>query len=208
MLNILSSANSMGIRLTEAFGLVSRYSTGVLAREMRKVRNDVEWNRDLRLALLKLANRLKAPHLSRTIKLIADGGRSSGDLTRILSIAAEDTHNRARLERDRRQTMSSYIAIVVIGFLVYLMVIVLVDTAYLSQFAELAAEQGPDTRELPVSVSSVPVETYRALFFHSVLIQGFGAGLLAGKLADNRALSGLKYSIGLTVLSVGVFLII
>jgi flagellar protein FlaJ len=208
MLNVLSSANSMGVRLTDAFGLVSRYSTGVLARETQKVRNDVEWNRDLRIALLKLANRLKAPHLSRTIKLVADGGRSSGDLTRILSIAAEDTHNRARLERDRRQAMSSYIAIVVIGFLVYLMVIVLIDTAYLSQFAALAAEQGPDTRDLPVSLSSVPVETYRALFFHSVLIQGFGAGLLAGKLADNRALSGLKYSVALTALSVGVFLLI
>ena len=70
------------------------------------------------------------------------------------------------------------------------------------------AEGGDGVRELPVSLSAVPVETYRALFFHSVLIQGFGAGLLAGKLADNRTLSGLKYSIALTALSVGVFLLI
>jgi flagellar protein FlaJ len=209
-LNTLSSANAMGIRLTEALGLASRYSTGALARELRKVRNDVQWNGDLRTALLKLGNRLKAPHLSRTIKLIADGGRSSGDLTRILSIAAEDTRNRARVERARRQAMNSYTAIVVIGFLVYLMVIVLIDSAYLSRFADLAATAAPDTggRDLPVSFTNVPLETYRALFFHSVLVQGFGAGLLAGKLTDNRVLAGLKYSVAMTLLSVGVFLLI
>jgi flagellar protein FlaJ len=106
--------------------------------------------------------------------------------------------------------MNSYTAIVVIGFLVYLMVIVLIDSAYLSRFADLAATAAPDTggRDLPVSFTNVPLETYRALFFHSVLVQGFGAGLLAGKLTDNRVLAGLKYSVAMTLLSVGVFLLI
>jgi flagellar protein FlaJ len=150
------------------------------------------------------------PHLSRTIKLIADGGRSSGDLSRLLSIAAEDTHNRARLERSRRQAMNSYIAIVVIGFLVYLLVILIIDASFLERIAALSSEQAqqPGDRGPPVTFTNVPIVTYQALFFHSVLIQGFGAGLLAGKLADNDALSGLKYSVGLTALSVAAFLLV
>ncbi len=207
-LNVLSSANAMGVSFSEALALVSRYSTGVLAEELRKVRNDIEWNQDPRRALLAFAARLKVPHLSRTIKLIADGGRSSDDLSRVLSIAAEDTRNRARLERSRVQAMNSYIAIVVIGFLVYLLVILLIDAAFLERIATIAGEQGPESRGAPISFTNVPIETYRALFFHSVLIQGFGAGLLAGKLSDNDALTGLKYSIGLVLLSVAAFLLV
>jgi flagellar protein FlaJ len=205
-LNVLSSANAMGVRLTDALGMVSRYSTGALSTELRQTRNDVAWNQSTRTALLSLGNRLKVPHLTRSLKLIADGGRSSDDLSRILAIAAEDSRDRARVERDRRRAMNSYIAIVAIGFLVYLMVIVLINGYYLAPFAEVGSEEG--AQNLPVSITNVPIETYRALFFHSVLIQGLGAGLLAGKLADNRLLAGLKYSIVMVVVAVAVFLFI
>ena len=57
----------------------------------------------------------------------ADGLRASGDLSRVLSIAAEDARNRAKIERARRRELSAYIAVVVIGFLVYLLVIALLD---------------------------------------------------------------------------------
>ncbi len=209
-LNVLSSANAMGVGFSDALALVSQQASGSLARELRKVHNDIEWNHDPRRALLSFAARLRVPHLSRTIKLIADGSRSSDDLSRILSVAAEDTRNRARLDDARRRAMDSYIAIVLIGFLVYLLVIVLIESSYLARFAELSAQQDatPGGPSLPITVTNVPVETYRALFFHSVLVQGFGAGVLAGKLADNDALAGLKYSIALVMLSVLVFVVV
>jgi flagellar protein FlaJ len=43
------------------------------------------------------------------------------------------------------------------------------------------------------------------LFFHSALVQGLGVGLLAGKLANDDVLSGLKYSIALVALTLVVF---
>ena len=54
--------------------------------------------------------------------------------------------------------------------------------------------------------ANLRIGLYRAVFFHSVLIQGIGSGLLAGKLAENDILAGLKYSIGLTLLTMVVFL--
>ncbi|MFB6172098.1 MAG: type II secretion system F family protein [Haloarculaceae archaeon] len=209
-LNILSSANEMGIRLTEALELVSRWSEGILAVEMRKVRNDIEWNFDVRRALLGLANRLRVPQVTRTMKLIADGSRSSGDLSRILSIAAEDTRNRHKIAEERRREMSAYIAIVVIGFLVYLAVVLLLDVSYLTPISNLAAPENPTGGSGGVlfSVSNVPVTAYRMVFFHSALIQGIGSGLLAGKLADDDILSGLKYSILLVLITLAVFLLI
>ena len=205
-LNILSSANNMGIPLPDAFDIIARWSGGHFGTELRRVRNDIAWNDDTAGALLRFADRLDIPQVSRTIKLIAEGGRSTGDLSRVLSIAAEDTRNRYRMLRDRRSAMSSYIAVVVIGFLVYLLVIVMLDTSYLTPISQLppVPDVGPGA---PIGFQQIPVSTYRMLFFHSVLIQGVGSGLLAGELADNDALSGLKYSILLVALATATFLV-
>ncbi|WP_254831012.1 type II secretion system F family protein [Haloglomus salinum] len=209
-LNILASANKMGIGLTEGLGLVVRSSSGLVAEELRKVRNDIIWNASTGEALLAFGSRLEVPQLARTTRLLAEGLRSSGDLARVLSVAAEDARGRYRLERDRQREMVSYIAIVVIGFLVYLLVVVALEASYLAPVSETAAEQVEYVGEqrAPISFSDVPIEEYQLLFFHSAIIQGFGSGLLAGKLADNSIRSGLKYGLGLVALSVVVFAII
>lgn len=215
-LNILSSANQMGIRLVDSLNLVARWSEGVLSEELRKVRNDIRWNHDIERALLQFANRLRVPQVTRTMKLIAKGNHSSSDLSKIISIAAEDTRNRHQIERKRRSEMGAYTAIVIIGFLVYLAVIVMLDTSYLTPIGELTTEAAAGVGEEAaaggaagvIDVGQVPVEVYRTVFFHSALIQGIGSGLLAGKLAENNVLAGLKFSIGLVVLTLTVFLII
>ncbi len=209
-LNILSSANQMGIPLTDSLDLVARWSDGALADELRKVRNDITWNHDVERALLTFANRLQVPQVTRTMKLIAKGVRSSSDITDIVSIAAEDTRNRYKLESKRRSEMSAYIAIVVIGFLVYLAVIVLMDTAYLTPISQISVEEsarqtaGGSAAGL-FAVGDVPVQSYRTVFFHSALIMGIGTGLLAGKLADDRLMAGLKYAIVLVAITLAVF---
>lgn len=208
VLSILASANEMGVGVVEGLELVTRWASGTLATELRKVRNDVAWTHDLRRALVSLADRLNVPQLTRTMALVAEGSRSSGDLHSLLEIAAGDTRARAKLERARRREVGSYVAIVVIGFLVYLLVIVMVGASYLDPIGELAASTtAPDRPAALAGIGSVPVDTYRMLFLHSALLQGFGSGLIAGKLAENDVLSGLKYSIGLVLLTLVAFVL-
>ncbi|ELZ12827.1 Type II secretion system F domain protein [Natrinema thermotolerans DSM 11552] len=207
VLGILASANQMGVDVVDAFELVTRWASGTLAVELRRVRNDVAWNHDLTGALLSFADRLNVPQLTRTMTLVAEGSRSSGDLHGLLEIAAKNTRAQAKIARERRREVGSYVAIVVIGFLVYLLVIVMISASYLTPIAELAAESDATaaTAESPVSLGDIPVDAYEALFLHSALIQGFGSGLIAGKLADNDVVSGLKYGLGLVVLTVVAF---
>ncbi|WP_254271934.1 type II secretion system F family protein [Haloarcula marina] len=207
-MNALSSANKMGVPTTEALGLVAKWSSGPIERELRKVRNDIEWNHDTSRALRAFADRLRVPQLSRAMKLIAEGMRSSSDLARVLSIAADDTRNRFRIEQQRRRELSSYVAVVIIGFLVYLLVVTMLTRSYLQPVAEASgAATGVDV-EAPISISNLPVSAYETLFFHSAIIQAFGSGLLAGKLVDNNAFGGLKYGILLVLVSTAAFLLI
>ncbi|MFC7175982.1 type II secretion system F family protein [Halosegnis marinus] len=206
-LNILSSANKMGIGLTEGLGLVVRSTSGVVANELRKVRNDIVWNHSTSDALLGFGARTRVPQLARTSRLLAEGLESTGDLSRVLAIAAEDSRARYKLERARTREMSSYIAIVVIGYLVYLVVVLMLDANYLTPIAEAAEQQAEygGGIESPLTFTDVPVDTYRTLFFHSAVIQGFGSGLLAGKLADNRLLTGLKFGLALVIVATVAF---
>lgn len=204
-LDILASANQMGLSLSESLELVSRNVTGEFADELRKVRNDIEWNGDVRAALLSLADRLQVPQLSRTCNILAEGTRSTGDLHKILSIAAKDTRQRYRLKRNRNQELQAYTTIVIIGFLVYMTVIVILDVSFLTTIAETAEESGGGVEAGLIAFSGDTISVYQALLFHSALIQGVGTGLISGKLTDNSVLSGLKYSIGLVVLTVLVF---
>jgi flagellar protein FlaJ len=204
-LDILASANQMGLSLSEGLDLVSRNISGTFADELKKVRNDIEWNADVRYALLSLAGRLEVPQLTRTCNILAEGTRSTGDLHKILSIAAEDTRQRYRLERNRNQELQAYTTVVIIGFLVYLGVIVILDYSFLGTLANQVTQGGQTAEAGLVTISSDTIGLYQALFFHSALIMAVGTGLISGKLTDNSVLSGLKYSIGLVVLTVLIF---
>ncbi|WP_254831902.1 type II secretion system F family protein [Haloglomus salinum] len=202
-LDILASANQMGVGLVEGLDLVARNLSGRLAVELRRVSNDIRWNNDIRRALLGLADRLQVSQLTRTCKILAEGSRSTGDLHRVLDIAAEDTRHRYRLARDRQQTLSSYTAVVIIGFLVYLAVIVIINESFLGPITGSGLTTGDSG---PVTISQGAVDAYRTLFFHSAIIQAVGTGLITGKLSDNAVLTGLKYSIALVLVAFGVFL--
>ena len=214
-LSVLASANKMGIQFVDALSLVARWSSGTMATEMQTLRNDLRWNYDTRGALHGLADRVGIPQLSRTMTLIAEGVRSSSDVAAVLSIAARDTNERFKLDRERRQELTPYIAVVVIGFLVFLLVVVMLDSAYLTPIAEAQAQQAQQpepTRSvgsgLPLSLTNVPVDTYRTLFLHAAIIQALGSGILAGKLAEDDTLSGLKYSIALVIVAIAAFTLV
>lgn len=201
-LNVLSSANSMGISLGDALGVIARTSSGYYARELRTLRNDIRWSNDPSAALLRFGNRLDVPALSRTIKLIAEGRRSTTDLSKVLRIAAEDTRNRFRLIRKRQQEMMSYVAVVIISYLVFLGVIVILDQSYLTPISELPEPTGEQAAiDGPTSLVDVPIDEYRVLFYHAVIVQALGTGLISGLLSDNSIQTGLKYSIALILLA-------
>jgi len=205
VLSILASANRMGIGVVDGLDLVVRWTSGTLATELRTVRNDLAWNHDFPTAILSFADRIRVPGLTRTIRLVADGSRASGDLHELLEVAATDTRARAKLRRTRRRAVGSYVAIVVIGFLVYLLVVTLLSRSYLAPLEALPElPETSATTGAPLG-ADVPVDAFEVLFFHSALVQGFGSGLLAGKLAENDLKSGLKYGIGLVVVTVVTF---
>lgn len=210
-LQALANANEMGLSFTESLKQISRRSTGVLADEFRKLSNDIRWNADTSRAMQEFANRLRVPQITRTSKLIAEASRSTADLSRILDSAAEDTLNQYRLAKERYRQMSGYIAIIMVSYLVYLSVVLLLEVAYLTPISEAMTEVNLPSNAFGGQYSGffeVSVTTYRMVFYHSALIQGFGNGLLAGVMGKGNLASGLKYSLIFTALTAVAFILV
>ena len=43
-------------------------------------------------------------------------------------------------------------------------------------------------------MSTLDISTYKRLFSHAAMIQGFCSGLMAGQMGEGKAIAGLKYS--------------
>lgn len=207
LLDLLAASNRRGLSLTRGIDIVAASASGRVATELERLRNDIAWNFDTPVAFEAFGSRLGSPDLSRTAKLIAEGSRVTSDLYPVLDVAATDTAQRLKLKRRRRQSLQSYLAIVVIGFLVYLLVVLTLSANFLDPIEAFGAVEAA-SGEAPVSLGAIPVDRLRVLLLHSALIQGFGSGLLAGKLAEDSLYSGLKYGLALVVLAAAAFALV
>lgn len=212
MLKKLSSSNATGVSLKESFEIVARSTAGEMGEELRNVRNEIDWRGDLNEALIRFAKRIDTPRLSRTVKLITMASRSTGNITDVIDVAAKDVTQTHRLEEDRQQEMALYTVIIIVSFLVYLLVIVMLNEAFLSEIASLAEQGQQSSQQLSgtagFSLSNLPVNLYNMVFFHSTIIQAFGAGLIAGQMGSDDMISGLKFSLGMIAVSTIVFLVL
>ncbi len=205
--NVLSSwasANRMGLRPSEALRLASERADTALSAEMRRVNDETEWFDDLRGALLRLARRSRTRIVTRTLRLIVEADEASGNLDETLSVAAEDARMQRELERARTRELSSYVVAALVSFFVYLAILLLINEFYFEQ-AVAVGQQATTDAELPVSLQSIDTAGFKLAFIHSSLVQALFIGLVAGKLSSGRVLAGLKYSLGLMIVTVVAF---
>lgn len=221
MLKRLSSANATGMSLSKSFDIVAESTGGELGDELRNVKREIDWRHDLNEALSRFSRRLGTSRMSRVVKLITMANRATGNVTDVLDVATKDVSQIHRLEKDRKQEMAMYTVIIIVSFLVYLLVIVMLNEAFLSRIAEMSAEGAQAAQDVEgagqgtgggggmgFSLSEMPVDLYNALFYHSTIVQALGAGLIAGQMGSDDMLSGLKYSLAMVAIASITFLVI
>ena len=202
-LNSIADANKMGLSFTESLRQTSEASTGFLAEELETTYNDIRWNADTDYALAKFANRVDVPEITRTVKLIIEARAATGEVHQVLKIAANDAKARLDLRKKRNLQASQHLSVILLGFFVYLFILLTLDRAFIQPISVEIGSAAVDASEIQggaVPIDEIPVNEYRMLFFHSVVVQAIGNGVIAGKIGDDKVLSGLKYSIAFLII--------
>lgn len=188
----LAGMNDSGMTLPNAVHLVAAAEYGTLTPHIKKLDNEMSWGIGFVEALYRFGKGLGTPLADRSVDLIAKASKAGGDVSEVLRAAAKDTYEVVNLQQERSNNMMIYVVIVLVSFAVFLFVIAILVTSFLTTMATAGA----------TAVASgatgfggtIDIFVYKRLFSHAAMLQGFFSGLVAGQMGEARFISGLKYS--------------
>ncbi len=192
-LSKLASANESGMPIYRAITMIAKTDTSPLRKEIAKIKADLDWGISLSDALVRFANRLKVFEISRTMTLLNEALKSTGNVTEVLMISAKDATSAELLRRERATNMFMYVVIVYIAFFVFIGIVYIISTTFLSTLAESAAKVQATGQSFAM-LQSVDVNLYRNVFLHAAVFQGIFAGMVAGVMGEGSLSSGAKHS--------------
>lgn len=188
----VAGMNDSGMTLPNAINNVAQGEYGALTAYIRRLNAEMSWSVPFVEALIRFGQRVGTPLAARSVDLIAKASRAGGDVSEVLRAAANDTYEFFNLKNERKNNMLIYMVIVLVSFFVFLFVIAILESTFLTTMAEAGAKVS--TTGAKGFMSKVNIEFYKRLFSHAAMIQGFFSGLVAGQMGEGDVISGLKYS--------------
>jgi flagellar protein FlaJ len=190
----VAGMNDSGMTLPNAVHIVSAGEYGSLTPYVKKLDAEMSWNIPFVEAIVRFGNRLRTPLAIRSVDLIAKASKAGGDASEVLRAAATDTYEFFNLKTERRNNMLIYMVIVLVSFMVFLFVIAILVSTFLTTMAQAgaaAATSGAGSQ----FIGEVDIFFYKRLFSHAAMIQGFFSGLVAGQMGEGDVVAGVKYSV-------------
>ena len=128
-----------------------------------------------------------------------------GQLGEILEGVATDVEETKALERRRSSETRPYLMVCYISYFVFLTVILIMNYVFLPMMQEAAEVTTGEALSGGLgrfAVSEEDLSLYNRLFFNALVIQGFFAGIVTGKIGEGKAIAGLKHSIFFIIVAV------
>jgi len=201
LLRRMGSLNQAGMSVVESFERVRESDLGELTVEIDRIWRDIEYGASVDDALRRFGLRVRTTATTRIITLLTNALRASGDLAPILQIAAEQADSELKLRRRRRQQMLTYLVVIYISFLVFLVIIVAVHEVLVPSLpTNVPTPSAEDTSRLGVDAQSfarfanVDKAAYTLVFFHTALIQAILSGFIGGQLGEGSLKDGAKHA--------------
>jgi len=188
----LAGMNDSGMTLPNAVHIVATAEYGTLTPHIRKLDNQMSWGIGFVEALYSFGKGLGTSLADRSVDLIAKASKAGGDISEVLRAAAKDTFEVVNLKQERSNNMIIYVVIVLVAFAVFLFVIAILVSSFLTTMATAGATATASGAKGFGGI--IDLFLYKRLFSHAAMLQGFFSGLVAGQMGEGRFVGGLKYS--------------
>jgi archaeal flagellar protein FlaJ len=205
MVRDISLSVKSGMTLKGAMSLAAGGQYGALTKAIKQMDNAISWGVSFEDALLQFARKYPTVLIRRTVFTLIQASRMGGHLGEILEGIATDLEETKALEKRRNSETKPYLMVCYVSYFVFLAVIMILSYVFLPMMKE-AAEATAGTA-LPTgmgqfAVSDAHLAKYNMLFFHALVIQGFFAGIVTGKMAEGKVVAGLKHSVFFIIVAV------
>lgn len=191
----LASTNETGMALRDSIRLMASSKIGHLSKEIRTVWKDIDWGLDINTSLARFSNRIRTNTVVRAITLVTRANESSGDIGEVLMVAAQDASFEQEMQKERSTNMLIYIVIIYISFSVFIGVVYVISTTFLTEMANAAEQMASSGVEGGGFMQEFDLDMFNRMFFHAAVIQGVCSGLIAGVMGEGSVLGGMKHSV-------------
>ncbi|MBK5114268.1 MAG: type II secretion system F family protein [Candidatus Heimdallarchaeota archaeon] len=193
LLRDIADAQRTGLSLPRAVSESSKRNYGPLTPELQKMAAKISWGIPFDQAMRSFTDTADTELNNRAAILILEAQRSGGVIEDIFDSAQKHVEDILALRKERLGQMKPYIWIIYAAFVIFLLVIVVLFNTFFYPMAEMYTEfQGNQFQNL--GLNPQVLDTYEILFLHMTLVEGLFSGLVAGKMGEGKAKSGLKHS--------------
>jgi flagellar protein FlaJ len=203
----VAEAGRFGMTLAEAIVVSSSGRYGKLTPEIKKMAAQISWGVPATEALRLFAQRVKTPMVARVVAIIVKSSDAGGDVADVLTMVSHDAKENQLTQDERRIAMSTYVAVIYISFLVFLVTIWILNVTFLPKMLEASGALTGGTGESAVSSPLAEnldevVYNIRIAFFIATIVHGLGDGILAGVLDNGKIPTGLRHSFIMLIIAV------
>jgi flagellar protein FlaJ len=208
MVRDISLSVKSGMTLKGAMSMAAGGQYGALTKAIKQMDNAISWGVSFDDALLHFARKYPTVLIRRTVFTLIEASRMGGQLGEILEGIATDVEETKALEKRRNSETRPYLMVCYISYFVFLAVIMIMSYVFLPMMK--GASVATSGVALPsgmgqFAVSDADLAKYNMLFFHALVIQGFFAGIVTGKMAEGKVIAGLKHSVFFIIVAVIVY---
>ncbi|MDI6798504.1 MAG: type II secretion system F family protein [Candidatus Aenigmarchaeota archaeon] len=180
-----------GMTISQAFKSVSLNDYKALSYYVKKMAAQMDWGIAIEKVLLRFSKESKSKLIGRVISSVIESHKFGGNLTNTLEALGNTALEIEKLRAERRLYLQSQLMTGYTIYFVFLAVIIILQKFLIPSFAQ-TGEVG-----LPISQPQM-IEEYKSIFRNLIMIQGFFAGLVVGKIAEGAMIAGIKHSIVMT----------
>jgi len=205
LLQNVAEAGSLGMTLIRAIEVSTERDYGPLTKELKRMVTQLSWRVPLSEALESFAERCGTLLASRVAFLIQAAYRGGGDVQVSLETINLHIQELQDQERKRRMEMRSYIGIIYISFLVFLVTVYFLTTQF---FSVSIGGLGLTSVGSTIGGFHNPADTKEALtpiFFYMAMVEGVFSGFAGGKISTGSIRNGFTHATILCLLSFIVF---
>jgi len=198
----LGNCISAGMTVFDAISIAAKGRYGKLTPEILKMKAELSWHIPVTKVFDNFAYRMKSAIVKRIIVSINTGLKMGGMTSKVFMAAAKEINQINNIEDQRKSEMSTYTAVILVSFFVFLGIIMILN---LTLFKSFFSNQKNTVKMIGMMISNMNPKALEYALSSFTFVQGLGAGLIAGFMMDGKLSSGLRYSFVLGIISLFVF---
>jgi pilus assembly protein TadC len=208
----LADAMRGGIDPAKAIVELSNTNTGILNKQLRIAAKNIKAGRPFEEVLITIAQPTRSRIIIRYASLIGEASKVGGEIAQVVHRSAKDMEDMLKVKSEKRRALMIQIFTIYIAFAVLVAIMWMLIGLYpklsemdFSLITNFNLESATSTDQSE-TLRMTPVELKKN-FFHLLLINSLGSGLIIGKLIDGKMKYGLNHGLILMALAVVVFVI-